>query len=125
MADYRNQQSRILGLGSEPPQLLWTVVRGDTASFRVYVTDDNKEPMNLESWILAADFYRPSTSTTVVQTVPQITEDDSLGSFTVSLGASQSEVLQSGDIFDIQISNDETVWTVGMGTMSIIEDVTN
>lgn len=125
MADYRNQQSRILGLGSEPPQLLWTVVRGDTASFRVYVTDDNKEPMNLESWILAADFYRPSTSTTVVQTTPQITEDDSLGSFTVSLGASQSEVLQSGDIFDIQISNDETVWTVGMGTMSIIEDVTN
>lgn len=125
MAEYRNQQARVLGLGSEPPQLLWTVVRGDTASFRVYVTDDNKEPMDLESWILAADFYRPSTSTTVVQTTPQITEDDSLGSFTVSLGASQSEVLQSGDIFDIQISNDETVWTVGMGTMSIIEDVTN
>jgi hypothetical protein len=125
MAEYRTQQSRILGLGSEPPQLLWTVVRGDTSSFRVYVTDDNKEPLDINSWILAADFYRPSTSTTIVQTVPEVTEDDVLGSFTVSLGASQSEVLQTDDIFDIQISNDETVWTVGMGKVLVIEDVTN
>jgi hypothetical protein len=125
MAEYRTQQSRILGLGSEPPQLLWTVVRGDTSSFRVYVTDDNKEPLDISSWILAADFYRPSTSTTIVQTVPEVTEDDVLGSFTVSLGASQSEVLQTDDIFDIQISNDQTVWTVGMGKVLVIEDVTN
>jgi hypothetical protein len=34
-------------------------------------------------------------------------------------------MLQTGDIFDIQLSNDAYVWTVAQGKMVVIEDVTD
>jgi hypothetical protein len=37
-------------VGNRPPIVNWTVVRGDTASFRVYVTDDAKQPLNIPDW---------------------------------------------------------------------------
>ena len=125
MTEYRIQPTQTIGLGSEPPQIEWTLVRGDTAAFRVHVTDNSKTPLDLDGWTFAMDFYRPSTDTIVLSTTPSITNDDILGSFTVALGASQSELLQTEDQFDIQISNDETVWTVGKGSVIVIEDITN
>ena len=35
MTSYRNQGRNAYSIGSEPPAITWTVVRGDTASFRV------------------------------------------------------------------------------------------
>ena len=45
----------------------------------------------------------------------------------MSLTAAQTETLETGDIFDIQLSlvNDEIVWTVAQGAMIILEDVTD
>ena len=39
MATFRNQTTDSYALGSTPPEIRWTVVRGDSAAFRVYVTD--------------------------------------------------------------------------------------
>lgn len=124
-------------VGNTPPRVTWTVVRGDTAAFKVYVTDDAKQPLNLPDWSIEMEVKRPN----VVQTTPSMTDnatlimtltpaqdpDDAAGEFTVSLTAAQSAILETGDIFDIELrtAQDQQVWTVAQGSMVIIEDVTN
>ena len=110
-------------IGSAPPEIEWTVVRGDTAAFKVYVTDDSKQPLTIADWDIAMDINR--NSTTIISLTPSASVDDSAGEFTVSLSAAQSEQLETGDIFDIQLSSGSTVWTVARGSMVIIEDVTD
>ena len=61
----------------------------------------------------------------IVDLYPTQTEIDSAGEFTVSLTANESVLLETGDIFDIELSDDSRVWTVARGTMNVIEDVTN
>lgn len=124
-------------VGNNPPRVTWTVVRGDTAAFRVYVTDDNREPLNIPDWSIEMQIKRPDTvpenpvitdAATVVMTLyPSALTDDALGEFTVSITAAQSQILQTGDIFDIELSlpQDEIVWTVAQGSMIILEDVTD
>ena len=112
-------------VGNTPPQLIWTVVRGDTASFRVYTTDDLKHPLNIPDWTIKMEIRRGGSEGTVILTLTPIQDpDDKVGEFTVSLEAAQSQILQSGDVFDIQLSDPTRVWTVAQGSMNIIEDVT-
>jgi hypothetical protein len=110
-------------IGSIPPQLIWTIVRGDTASFRVFVTDDAKQPINVEDWTIKADVKRGSTL--VVSLLPEQLDSDGPGEFTVSLTSSESEELETDDVFDIQLSTVGYVWTVAQGKMNVIEDVTD
>lgn len=126
MAQYRGYGSSSYSVGYEPPTVTWTVVKGDTASFRVYVTDNNKNPIDVEDWSIAMDIVPPNTSVPVVQLAPGATAEDGPGEFTVSLTSAESDLLTTGDRFDIQMSNtsSESVWTVGQGTMIIIDSVT-
>lgn len=124
-------------VGNTPPRVTWTVVRGDTAAFRVYVTDDNRQPLNIPDWTIEMEIKRPNVAqstpimtdnATIVMTLtPAQDPDDEAGEFTVSLTAAQSAQLQTGDIFDIELrtAQDQQVWTVAQGSMIIIEDVTN
>jgi hypothetical protein len=133
MAILRSQQQSSYSVGLTPPTVTWTVVRGDTAAFRVYVTDDNKDPLVIEDWTIAMEIKRPNTkpgeftddAELVVELAPSPTETDLDGEFTVSLSANDSTMLETGDIFDIELSDESRVWTVARGTMIIIEDVTN
>lgn len=112
-------------IGSAPPQLVWTVVRGDSASFRCYVTDDDKQALEIAQWTLKMDIKRGGT---LVSThTPSVTSVDGPGEFTVALLPSESEILETEDLFDIQLTNGVTgqVWTVAQGSMSIVEDVTD
>ncbi|MFN7583963.1 MAG: hypothetical protein ACK5P0_01240 [bacterium] len=128
MATFRNQPTDSYALGSAPPEVRWTVVRGDSAAFRVYVTNDAREPIYLEDWEIKMDIYRPSTDEVIVTLSPEPIEfQDTEGSFTVNLTSSQSELLETGDIFDIQLTellSEGRVWTVAKGSMVILEDVT-
>ena len=123
-------------IGSVPPQLVWTVVRGDSASFKVYVTDDAKQPLNMPDWTIDMEVKRPNSSTNagkitddatlVLTLVPVQDPDDAAGEFTVSLLPTESAQLETGDIFDIELTGvDGTVWTVAQGSISLVEDVTN
>jgi len=122
-------------VGNKPPTVTWTVVRGDTASFRVYVTDDEKQPLNIPDWTIDMKIKRPNNSsdlgvitdnaTLVLSLNPAADADDQPGEFTVSLLSSESQILETGDIFDIQLSNAAYVWTVAQGKMTILEDVTD
>lgn len=122
-------------VGNTPPQVVWTIVRGDTASFKVYVADDAKLPLTIADWNILMKVKRPinaadagvitDNATTILTLVPAADPDDAPGEFTVSLLASQSQLLQTGDIFDIQLSDPTRVWTVARGSMVVLEDVTD
>ena len=126
MAQYRGYGSQSFAVGYEPPTITWTVVKGDTASFRVYVTDNDQNPIDIDSWTISMDIVPANTTTPVVELSPGPTVDDGPGEFTVSLTSAESELLNTGDRFDIQMSNTSpaAVWTVGQGTMIMIDSVT-
>ena len=126
MAQYRGYGSQSYAVGYEPPTVTWTVVKGDTASFRVYVTDNNKDPIDIDQWTILMDIVPPNTSTPTVQLSPGPTDSDGPGEFTVSLTSEESELLETGDRFDIQMSSTSpvSVWTVAQGTMIMIDSVT-
>jgi len=126
MAQYRGYGSQSYAVGYEPPTVTWTVVKGDTASFRVYVTDNEKNPLTISDWTIEMDIVPPNTSVPVVTLSPAPTSEDGPGEFTVSLTAADSALLSTGDRFDIQMSSTSpvSVWTVAQGTMTMIDSVT-
>jgi hypothetical protein len=127
--------ARGYSVGNVPPQVAWTIVRGDTAAFKVYVTDDAKSALTIPEWTISMKVKRPNLAinlgvitddaTTILTLSPLADADDLAGEFTVSLTAAQSNLLQTGDIFDIQLSQPYTVWTVAQGRLIVIEDVTD
>ena len=134
MATLRGKTGSTHHIGSKPPQIVWTIVRGDTSSFRVYATDDSKNPINVPDWTLSMQIKRPNdpqdagkitdNATLVVELYPLQTSSDGDGEFTVFLNSANSQLLQTGDIFDIEITDGFRVWTVGQGSLVVIEDVT-
>jgi hypothetical protein len=124
VAQYRNQGN--VTIGSEPPQSVWTIVRGDTASFKMYVEDDNCSPLVISDWVISMDIYRPSTSSVVLSLNPSAELDDGPGEFTVYLAHDESEILETDDRFDIQMATTgyAIVWTVLQGSIKMIEDFT-
>jgi hypothetical protein len=125
MAQYRSQ--RDVAIGSAPPQSVWTVVRGDTAYFKMYVQDDAGEPLIIDDWTITMDFYRPSTESVILTLTPEADEDDGPGEFTVYLEYDQTEILATDDEYDIQMAatSNIIVWTVLQGKMKVIEDITD
>jgi hypothetical protein len=129
--------SNFYDVGNTPPRVTWTVVRGDTAAFRVYATDDEKNALTIADWSIDMQIKRPTSpsnagvitdnASLVLTLTPEPDADDGPGEFTVSLTAAQSEILETGDIFDIELSTpqDQIVWTVAQGSMIILEDVTD
>jgi len=137
MATYRGSGSGTYDIGEKPPFVNWTFVKGDTASFKVYVTDDARVPLNIADWTISMQIKRPTTdpvvsgeitdtATLLYTLTPEADEDDAAGEFTVSLTAAQTAALQTDDIFDIELSlpADQIVWTVAQGKLIVLEDVT-
>ena len=126
MTNYRGAGSDSFSIGTTPPNISWTLVRGDTAAFRVYVTDEDRNPLTIADWDIAMDIVREITtsSTVIVALTTGVTADDDEGEFTVSLTANQSDLLETDDIFDIQLSDATRTWTICKGTITVIEDVT-
>ena len=125
MAQYRSQSN--VAIGSEPPQSVWTIVRGDTTGFKMYVQDDAGNPLVISDWTISMDFYRPSTPSVVLEVTPSADPDDGPGEFTVFLAHDETEVLETDDIFDIQMATtgNTIVWTVLQGKVKMIEDITD
>jgi hypothetical protein len=129
--------SNSYNVGNTPPRVTWTIVRGDTAAFKVYVTDDEKVALNLDDWSIEMQIKRPTNAanagvitdaaTLILTLTPEQTVGDAPGEFTVSLTAVESGTLETGDIFDIELSTAQraTVWTVAQGSVLVLEDVTD
>ena len=124
-------------VGAIPPQVTWTVVRGDTAAFKIYLTDDAQAPIYIPDWTIDMEIKRPTdaanagvitdAATLILTLVPAQDADDLAGEFTVSLSAADSALLETGDIFDVELSTAQNakVWTVAQGKIVLVEDVTN
>jgi len=133
MATYRGQGASSYDIGNAPPTILWTVVRGDTSGFKVYATDDAKVALNIPDWTIKMKIKRPNSTpgiitddaVTIMALHPAAELSDGPGEFTVWLTAEESHNLQTGDIFDIELSDPTRVWTVAQGSMKILEDVTD
>ena len=146
MATYRNpNETPITGvvapstynIGNKPPLINWTVVIGDTASFRIYVEDDRGNALDYNTttfdpndagWIITGDFRRYSDNDgddLLFTVLPDKTEFDLAGQFTVTLSAAQSKQLLTGDVFDIQLKDGDRVWTVCQGEMIMLGEVTD
>lgn len=134
MATFRNDQVKdFYAVGQRPPTVSWTFVKGDTAAFRVYTTDDNRDPLVIEDWDIKVEIKRPAISgdltqdsaTLILTLFPVATNFDSDGEFTVSLASNESSLLRTGDVFDIELRDADRVWTVAQGSLVVLEDVTN
>ena len=137
MATYRGQGASTYDIGEKPPFVNWTIVKGDTASFMVYLTDDAKQPLVIPDWGIKVEFKRPNTpvnpqiitdaATLIVAITPEQDLEDGDGEFKVKLTAGQTSLLRTNDIFDIEISlpQNTLVWTVAQGKITLLEDVTN
>jgi hypothetical protein len=135
MATLRNSANSY-NIGSPPPELLWTLVRGDTASFKVYVTDDSKTPLYISDWEIEIDIKRDHLVVVTLFPGPildPISNEPVPGEFLVKLTSNESDLLRTGDLFDIQMTNTSTsedsvgyqqVWTVARGSVFVIEDIT-
>ncbi len=145
MAVYRNPNespldpqptaSATYNIGNKPPLINWTCVIGDTASFRVYVEDDLENPLDYDTtsagdvtgWDISGEFrrYSDNVGDDLLFTVyPDQSEFDEIGEFTVTVSATQSKILRTGDVFDIQLRDGVRVWTVCQGEMIMIGEVT-
>lgn len=137
MATYRGQGASTYDIGEKPPFVNWTIVKGDTASFKVYLTDDAKEPLTIDDWDIEVEFKRPTTTvepqiitdtaSLIFTITPEQDLDDADGEFKVNLTAAQSAQLRTNDIFDIELRlpQNTLVWTVAQGKIILLEDVTN
>ena len=110
-------------VGATPPIVRWTVVKGDYAAFKCYVEDDSSTPITVADYTIKADFRRGTQL--LFSVYPEATEFDGTGEFTVKLLPAQCKLLQSGDIFDVQLSDAVVVWTVCRGIMTVIAEVTD
>ena len=146
MAVYRNPNETALdpqptapatyNIGNKPPLINWTVVIGDSASFRIYVEDDLGNPLDYDTtsagdttgWDILGDFrrYSDNVGDDLLFTVyPTQSEFDQIGEFTVTVTPAQSKILRTGDVFDIQLRDGiDRVWTVCQGEMIMIGEVT-
>jgi hypothetical protein len=138
MAQYRNPNESAMSpqptapatynLGNIPPLVNWTVVIGDSAAFRIYVEDDLGNELVYTDWDISADFRRYSDNIgddLIFTLSPSVTEFDDPGEFTVFLSPEQSKQLRTGDVFDVQLSDDTRVWTVCQGEMTMIGEITD
>lgn len=110
-------------VGATPPIVRWTLVKGDSASFRCYVEDDAGVPIVPNDYTIKADFRRGTEK--LFHVTPYQTEFDNAGEFTVTLTPAQSKLLSTSDIFDVQLSDAVVVWTVCRGIMTVISEVTD
>ena len=111
-------------------------MRGDTASFKVFVTDDSLAALFVPDWDIEMDIKRDELVVVTLTPEPILDplDDEPIpGEFIVKLSATESDLLRTGDLFDIQMTNTSTnedsigyeqVWTVARGTIVVIEDIT-
>ena len=115
-------------IGSEPINVKWNVVRGDTASLRIdFLQEDEVTAHDISGWSLVASAYDPKTTFIdelditvnegwIVFPAPaELTENWGTGI--------RSRVNELS--FDVEIIlEDGTVWTAVRGFISVIGDVT-
>lgn len=115
--------------GSNPANILWSIVRGDTAKFRVSFLEKNEvDQYDTTGWTYDATAYDPDTDTSYSLTVVLVNEYVDIiapAELTELWGINRSGSIVAELSFDVQVSlPDSEIWTPIIGTISVIRDVT-
>lgn len=121
MADY-------IEVGAAPANILWNVVRGDTATLLVnFFENDEVTPIDTDNWTFAASAYDPRTNTTYT-----LGTDEGASSVNITAAPEVTELWGSGVVstvaeltFDLEVTRDDgVVWTPIVGQIKVAGDVT-
>ncbi len=121
MADY-------IEVGAAPANILWNVVRGDTATLLVnFFENDEVTPIDTDNWAFAASAYDPRTTTRYT-----LTTDEGNSSVNITAAPEITELWGSGITstvaeltFDLEVTRDDgVVWTPIVGQIKVAGDVT-
>lgn len=115
-------------VGIEPPIVTWTIVRGDTAAFEIYVADADKNPLIIADWDMLMEIKRYNKTTSSYDLITTVTPEEKVGvagTIIINLNSDQSVLLSTGDVFDIELSDPTRVWTIATGSFVVIKDITN
>lgn len=113
--------------GSDPTNIKWHVVRGDTATLTFqFFENDEVTLIDTSTWTYTATAYDVKTSTSYSLLV-----DDNPGSVTVTALPIMTELWGSGVSstvaelnFDLEVNiTPENVWTPVIGTITVIGDI--
>lgn len=115
-------------VGAEPANVVWNVVRGDTATLLVqFFESDEVTPINTDEWTYSASAFNQRTNTrytlgtqntshsaTIIAT-PDLTEEWGTG-----VASTVAELT-----YDLQVNMpDGVIWTPVIGTIRVAGDVT-
>ncbi len=121
MADY-------IEVGAAPANILWNVVRGDTATLLVnFFENDEVTPIDTDNWTFAASAYDPRTTTKYT-----LNADEGISSVNITASPEITELWGSGITstvaeltFDLEVTRDDgVVWTPIVGQIKVAGDVT-
>lgn len=121
MADY-------IEVGASPANVLWNVVRGDTATLLIqFFENDEVTPTDIDGWTFSASAYNPRTEIRYALGTDK-------GSNSVTIIADPQTTHEWGPgvtalvaelTFDLQVDRaDGVIWTPIVGTVRVAGDVT-
>jgi hypothetical protein len=115
--------------GSDPVNIKWSVVRGDTSTLRVdFLDNDEITHYNTNAWSYISNAYDPRTDI-----IDELAVIEGSGYVEISVPSDISTnwgTVFSGTVaelnFDLRVTlSDNTVWTPVVGTISVIGNVSN
>ena len=113
--------------GSDPVNIRWSIVRGDTSTLRVdFLDNDETTHLDTSDWEFLASAYDRKTDIIDELEVEAfdgyviVTAPSEITSFWgTTYGGMVAELT-----FDLEVTIDNTVWTPVIGNISVIGDVT-
>ena len=115
--------------GSDPVNVKWNIVRGDTSTLRVdFLQNDETTNYDTDTWTYVSNAYDPKTDIIDELTV---TEGDGYAEISIPSDISANwGTLYSGIVaelnFDLRVTfADNTVWTPLVGVITVIGNVSN
>ena len=126
MATLRGSSGSYL-IGSAPPEIVWTVVRGDTAKLRVdFLENDESTHYDITNWEFASstyDFRGDILDPLEVTVGDGYVDIVAPASLTAEWGNGYSSIV--GELaFDLEATLDDgTVWTPVIGVITVLGDV--
>lgn len=113
-------------LGSDPVQIKWNVVRGDTSKIRVdFLDNDEVTHFDTSTWEYVAtvyDFKADVLDELVVTAHNGYIEITANSDVTSNWGTGYGS-LSAELAFDVQVTIDDTIWTPILGTVVVASDV--
>lgn len=115
-------------VGSSPANVLWNVVRGDTATLLIqFFENDEVTPIDTDNWSFAASAYDPRTNIRYT-----LNADEGVNAVNITADPATTEEWGAGITntvaeltFDLQVTRlDGVIWTPVIGTIKVAGDVT-